>query len=109
MMKLNSYQISRISTKNRNVTNMEKKHKIKEGEKKVQKKIAAIETMAAIRTGTNKVTPAFSIAGEGAGASAPAANTPTFPKATIIIMQIVKTIENFLEPSISSSFQFKGL
>ncbi|MCD7445943.1 hypothetical protein HAX54_024644 [Datura stramonium] len=35
--------------------------------------------MAAIRRGTHKVTPAFSIGGEGAGASA--AKTPAFPKA----------------------------
>ncbi|KAK6797216.1 hypothetical protein RDI58_004918 [Solanum bulbocastanum] len=44
--------------------------------------------MTAIRRGTNKVTPALSIVGEGAGASA--ANTPTFPKAKRIIKEMKK-------------------
>ncbi|MCD7445946.1 hypothetical protein HAX54_024647 [Datura stramonium] len=44
--------------------------------------------MAAIKRGTHKVTPAFSMEGEGAGASTPAAKTPSFPKAKSIIMQM---------------------
>lgn len=61
--------------------------------------------MAAIKRGGNKVTPAFSMEGEGAGAFIPAAKTPTFPTAKRTIKQMVKTI-TFLEPSIS--FHFKN-
>lgn len=76
-----------------------------------QKKKAAVEANAAIRSGTNKVVPSFSIEGEGdgEGASSPAAMTPLLPRATTTIIQIVKTIANFFNPSIDSLNLYKFL